>query len=989
MLQQKYNLEFKITDINKATDMKKKLLILALSLTTLNAGAADHKSKGEILKAVRHYQRLMESAHPSIDPQYLNKLDINTPMFKSEATLPKFLNINKIDDETGEESKMQNESSIAVNPTNPLNLIASAVDYRAKSSTWVYVSDDGGKTWRNINLGKPFEGWQSTNDPSVYFSLDGIGYLCYGGFGESLENSVGENAVFLAKTTNQGKTWKAHIPVIVHKGTQTLDSLFEDKYYVQVDNATTSKYFKHVYIPWKRVSPRDSATQIVMSKSIDEGETWSIPINISNRLPGSSEDTTFGQSFPICTTGPDGEVYIAWNHGIEHGIGFAKSSDGGKTFTEPRIIQRYNIFGTTTEITGQGYRHTVKKKVRAESYPTLICDNSKGPRSGYLYLTWAADKVPNIYFSRSTDAGVTWSAPIIVHSDTTNDQFWQWMSIDPTSGDLGIMYFDSRNDTANTMVECYVSYSSDGGLTWKDRRAADQKSDLRLNPFTAKAFAGDYSGSAFYNGNFYPTWVDMRNAEIDIVDSDVYSAIINTRAANPVDNLQVKIIPENPYSLNLKWDNPTERSFGQELKDADYTIQIARNGSYIKNLPGGSNSFTDTELTPYAKYTYQVFTVAAGDSSMARIASSYSGGAKEPAVAEVYNSVGNAQNAITLNVKLPNKRADGETPLTNLKSIDIYRDTVFVRTQDLQKSDTSKVITIADNTSEVGYYTYSFIVKDEFGNQSKPSASYIAFSGDIKYNASITENFDADKLKKYYIGGTWLQTGEIAKSKPNSLSNAPFKNYANKQADTLMLFPIVTNNEQFYVNFEHCAFIANGDYGIVEYSTDGGITWIDTYDNSVARWSIASYAPWADGQMNDLDWKTEEMKLPITNDTITIRFRFFANAISNNKGWYLDNIKISNSPSTSVDDIIEDKKITVFPNPGNEYVDIKLNFGTLSNTKYMIIDMLGAIVLEGNLDLNKANISRINTLQLNTGMYYLIIGDSHAPIARKQISIIR
>lgn len=976
-------------DINKVFDMKKKLLVLALSLISLNIGATEQRSKGEILKAVRHYQRLMESAQPSIDPQYLNKSDINTPIIKSETALPKFLNVNKIDDEAGEESKMQNESSIAVNPTNPLNLIASAVDYRANSSTWVYVSDDGGKTWRNINLGKPFAGWRSSNDPSVYFSLDGVGYLCYGGFGESLETSVGENGVFIAKTTDQGKTWKAHIPVIVHKGTQTLDSLFEDKYYVQVDNSTTSQYFKHIYIPWKRVSPRDSATQIVLSESIDEGESWSTPINISKRLPASSEDTTFGQSFPICTTGPDGEVYVAWNHGIEHGIGFSKSIDGGKTFTEPRIIQRYNIFGTTTYIPGQGYRHTVKQKVRAESYPTLICDNSKGSRSGYLYLTWAADKIPNVYFSRSTDGGTTWSAPIIVHSDTTNDQFWQWMSIDPTSGDLAIMYFDSRNDTANMMVECYVSYSSDGGITWKDRRAADQKSDLRLNPFAAKAFAGDYSGSAFYNGIFYPTWVDMRNAELNIVDSDVYSAVINTRAANPIENLQVKIIPENPYTLNLKWDNPTERSFGQELKDADYTIQIVRNGVYIKNFPGGTNSFADTELTPYTQYTYQVFTVAAGDSSMTKIASSYSGGAKEPAMPEILSSIGNAENTVTFSVQLPSKRADGETPLTNLKSIDIYRDGVLLNTKNLQRTDTSKVITITDNTSEAGYYTYSFIVSDEFGNQSHSTTPFIAFSGEIKYNALITENFDADKLKKYYVGGTWLQTGEISKSKPNSLSNAPFKNYENYQADTLMLFPIITNNEQFYVNFEHCAFIRNADYGIVEYSTDGGNIWNNTFDNRVARWSISSYPLWGDGQMNELDWKTEELKLPITKDTILIRFRFLANSISNSLGWYLDNIKISNTSSAGIDYRIEDKNIAVFPNPGNDYVDVKLNSGTLTDTKYKIIDVLGAVVLEGNLELNKSNISRINTLQLNSGIYYLLIGDSHSPIARKQISIIR
>jgi len=56
-----------------------------------------------------------------------------------------------------------------------------------------------GKTWVNKNLGKPFEGWQSTNDPSVAFDMDGTGYLVYGGFGKMDDNfsvMVGENGVF-------------------------------------------------------------------------------------------------------------------------------------------------------------------------------------------------------------------------------------------------------------------------------------------------------------------------------------------------------------------------------------------------------------------------------------------------------------------------------------------------------------------------------------------------------------------------------------------------------------------------------------------------------------------------------------------------------------------------------------------------------------------------------------------------------------------------
>ena len=187
--------------------------------------------------------------------------------------------------------------------------------------------------------------------------------------------------------------------------------------------------------------------------------------------------------------------------------------------------------------------------MRAEAYPAIVTDIYRDDRKGFLYLCWAADSVPNIYFSRSTDGGDNWSEPIIVHSDLTNDQFWPWIAIDPKNGDLAIMYLDSRDDPNNIMCNCYVSYSNDGGLSWVDKMASDISSDLRLNPFSGNAFAGDYNGCAFYDGIVYPSWVDMRNAKANIFDSEVFTAYINVKAPMPVENFASKIIPDKPTEV--------------------------------------------------------------------------------------------------------------------------------------------------------------------------------------------------------------------------------------------------------------------------------------------------------------------------------------------------------------------------------------------------------------------------------------------------------
>ena len=878
----------------------------------------------------KRYKRMMETAHPTPDTNLISKFP-KIPYIQSDF-LPLFLNLNTIANEDSESYKMQNESSIAVNPKNPLNLIASAVDYRSESSAWVYVSDDGGITWRNVNLGKVAAGWRNSNDPSVTFAADGTGYFVYGGFGDMDEEQtllVGENGVFIAKTTDEGKTWKAHIPIIIHTGNQTLDSTFEDKYYIQVDNSPTSDYFGDLYVPWKRVTPKDSATQIVISKSTDKGETWSVPIAISPRKSGTSEDTTYGQSFPLATTGPNGEVYVVWNDGIEHGVGFAKSLDGGKTYTEPKIIFRYDIFGTTKYMESQGgYRHSVKGKVRAEAYPVVAADYSaESPNKGNLYLTWAADSIPNIYFAKSTDGGETWSTPKIVHSELKNDQFWQWLAIDPKTGSLAVMYFDSRDDDENILVNCYVSLSNDVGETWTDARVGDGDNDLRLNPFMDNAFAGDYSGVAYYDGYVYPSWVDMRNAVSNIRDSDVFTAIVDTWAPMPAEYLKASVLPFEYTKLKIDWKFPNRFVFfDTPIDKKDIIITLLRDNEPIFTTNETEFSYLDTNLISHQMYDYSIYCTYKGNRhSTKRSTSNRPGGAEFPDSPRLISAKSTQPKEVYIGFVTPSLREDKITPLFDLRSILLYVDDKLVDSLVVTPNDTniSTGFTwkMPENFKD-GFYKIYLKANTIYGAISQPSNELIAYIGSplvVSSDVNYRENFDQEMPIKWWFGQKWGLTEEIAFSAKFALTDNPNVNYLNNFSDTLQIPPILSSHFPAKIIFYNAAIYDPGDICKIEFSTDDGITWTNQFANKIAKYSKNDFPEWQDGVLDERDWKLEELIYPISTTPIQTRFIVSNNAFRTDKGWFIDNIVIKDN-TLSVNE--NQASVRIYPTIAKEYVNV-------------------------------------------------------------------
>lgn len=934
------------------------------------------------------FRRLKEYAHPTpVEP--LKELPL-VPL-SNESGLPFFYNIPVTVEET-ETFQMQNESSIAVNPMNPNILIASAVDYRDTSATWIYYSTDAGRVWKNKNLRRPYPGWRSSNDPSVAFSYDGIGYLVYGGFGILSDTGVlaGENGVFLARSTDGGINWEPHIPIIVHKGPQTLDSTFEDKYYITCDNSPKSPYRGHLYVPWKRVTPKDSATQIVIAKSTNRGSDWSQPLSVSPRKSGTSEDTTFGQSFPLCTIGPNGEVYLVWNDGTESSIGFAKSLDGGASFSTPRSIVKYKPFGRTKYISGQGYRHTVKGFVRAEAYPSIVCDVTGGARNGYLYLCWSSDSVPNVYFSRSTDGGETWSNPIIVHSDVSNDQFWQWIAIDPTNGDLAIMYLDSRNDPKNIMTECYVSYSSDGGESWLDRRVSDIAMDLRLNPFTENSFAGDYSGCAFFGGRIYPSWVDMRNAVKNIYDSDVYTAYISVNSPNPPGNFTAQILPSEPEALLLRWTQPTTKIFGHSLDTSNTKYILKREDNFLALLPYNQITYKDTGLIRYKLYRYSIVAISGQDTSIELTAQAFAGGSRNPAAPVLVSAESATPKVLQARVRIPSLREDSATALVNLRSILFFDGDIPLGEFPLQQADTGQIVSFEVAVPAVGFYRLRAKIKDFDANTSQFSDERVVYTGEIKNVAEqvYLEKFDIENRKKFLRKNGWDYVGNFFYSANSSITDSPQGNYPNRTTLELTIFPFsLPDSVNATLSFENSAIIHRTDTGYVELVDKNGKSVL------LAAYNMEMFEPWKDKLLDQSDWRKEiftldpaEIAKTLDISQLYLRFRLVSGTLGTDDGWYLDDVMITTG--TSFVGIDKREGLNVYPSPASNYIYLELLDDSFK--EIYLVDLFGnKYSIVERISKNSETLFTFSLNDTPTGVYQILCIDKKGRYLTKSFVVLR
>lgn len=412
-----------------------------------------------------------------------------------------------------------NEPSICMNPRNTNELVAGA-NIRS-----YYYSIDGGHNWTRGTLSSPENGvW---GDPCIIVDTAGDFYFMHL---SDPANGSWIDRIVSQKYDIDTDTWSADSYMGLN------GSKAQDKEWAVVDSATNT-----IYVTWTQFDQYGTAdpnkfSNIMFSKSTDGGFSWSDAKQI-NEVSGDCVDSDNTTEGAVPAVGPNGEVYVAWAGPA--GIVFDRSLDGGDTWLDADVFVNAQLTGWDYGIPGIS---------RSNGLPVTCCDISHSPYRGTIYVNWSdqsnGEDDTDIWLAKSEDGGDSWSEAIRVNNDAPGkQQFFTWMTIDQTNGEIIIVFYDRRNYEDNN-TDVYMARSVDGGSTFTNTLISE-------SPFlpSSNVFFGDYTNVTAYDGLVRPIW-----ARADGTQMSIWTALIDLK-------VDVKELESNiPFSLEQNYPNPFKES---------------------------------------------------------------------------------------------------------------------------------------------------------------------------------------------------------------------------------------------------------------------------------------------------------------------------------------------------------------------------------------------------------------------------------------------
>jgi len=426
----------------------------------------------------------------------------------------------------------QSETFTASNPDNPNQIVVAYNDSRGRNVSPINisgasVSTDGGNTFTRLTTGSGQSPFSNTvGDPVILYNKPSQTW-----FTVWLDGGCGGQGLGGYKSTTpwNANSWTHYC---IHSSNN------DDRESGWADNNTTSPFYGRMYVSWNDFNVGGGA--LFVRYSTDNGLTWTNSRQITTGTP-------FIRDVQITGDLATGDVYIA---GMNEGGGgfphnnnnlFFRSTDGGNTWTNTYTGPSFPGPGVTAVgyfacmfPDGGGYwRH------EGWGEPAVL-----NHVVSYVYDQHGTGSDPgDVYYIRSTNSGVTFSAPLKLNADATTRPQWQPnLSVSPT-GTLFAVWYDARESASctrgNSAVPCYRMWarrSTDNGATWlSDQTFSDVVSPLpaQPDPGIQATYAGDYDYASSSPNQHLHAWVDGRVAILGSSQQDAFHDRQSVGAVSP------------------------------------------------------------------------------------------------------------------------------------------------------------------------------------------------------------------------------------------------------------------------------------------------------------------------------------------------------------------------------------------------------------------------------------------------------------------------
>ncbi len=423
------------------------------------------------------------------------------------------------------------EDAIAVNPTDPANIVAMSTLADVPAGLFEGVSFDGGHTWHRQLIGTGGDLGEICCDEQLAWDPFGNLWMTY------LLNTSGIVPVAVSSDGGMSFTKVAEIQPTTPAGAQlphgaAMKRVVEpeaSKGTASGDQPSISAGPSSVW-----VSYASYPSSVIQAAGIS---VWGLGQYGSFSDPESVPTSTGRGNFGDTAVGPDDQVMVIYQDqtngqgGSRVYTAVDQDGFGPAGFGEPRLLARSRV-GGFDYVPVQPHR-----SVDAEA--NLAWDRSAGSFAGRVYAIWTQE-VKNesddmdVMLQYSDDEGASWSKPVRLNDDSgANSQVNPAIALDQTSGSVAVSWYDARLDLGqggpgdtdgipNDDVQIWATYSIDGGQSFVANFPISQGTSNAAAADSSFDF-GDYTHAAFHAGRFYPAWSDNSNSTGDNPDGTLHA----------------------------------------------------------------------------------------------------------------------------------------------------------------------------------------------------------------------------------------------------------------------------------------------------------------------------------------------------------------------------------------------------------------------------------------------------------------------------------